>query len=243
MFLDDSPFERAQVRQALPMVAVPELPDDPSYFAHALLSAGYFETIAYTHEDAMRAAQYQASAKRQQLPAEGRDLSDYLRSLAMEIRITPFDDVNRPRIVQLINKTNQFNLTTRRYSEAEVIEIQANESGFATFQVRVRDVHGDHGMIGVVICRTEPKTWTIDTWLMSCRVLGRRVEFAVLNEVTRQALARGATELVGHYIPTQKNGMVSELFGKMGFKALHANGDGSTRWRLDLEGYRPFDTH
>lgn len=242
VFLDDSPFERAQVRQALPMVSVPELPDDPSYFPHALLSAGFFEAVSYTREDSMRADQYQANSTREKLLAQGRDLSDYLSSLEMEIQIAPFDEVNLPRIVQLINKTNQFNLTTRRYTEAAVVDMLKSESDFATFQVRVRDTHSDHGMIGVVICKVESQTWDIDSWLMSCRVLGRRVEFAVLNELVRQAKEQGATDLIGHYIPTHKNAMVSDLFSEMGFDQMDSSQDGSTVWRLRLEAYRPFET-
>jgi FkbH-like protein len=242
VFLDDSPFERAQVRRALPMVAVPELPEDPSYFCHALLSAGYFETTAYTREDSLRADQYQANAKLQQLSSEGRDLSDYLHSLEMRIHIAPFDDLNRPRIVQLINKTNQFNLTTRRYTEAEVFDFHSNRTDFSTFQIRVHDNLSDYGVIGVVICRVESQTWDIDTWLMSCRVLGRCVEFAVLNEVARQAIDQGASLLIGHYLPTEKNGMVSNLFFAMGFDRFDTSQDGATHWRLDLRTYRPFET-
>jgi FkbH-like protein len=242
VFLDDSPFERAQVRQALPMVAVPELSEDPSYFSHALLSAGYFETTSFTQEDSLRANQYQANAMRQQLISEGRDLSEYLNSLEMKIQITPFDDLNLSRIVQLINKTNQFNLTTRRYTEAEVVDFYTNGDNFSTFQVRVQDIYGDYGMIGVVICRIKLTIWDIDTWLMSCRVLGRCVEYEVLNAVVRQAIKSGATELIGHYIPTQKNGMVNNLFSAMGFECFDKNQDSSTHWRLKLKTYQPFET-
>ncbi|HVV60706.1 MAG TPA: HAD-IIIC family phosphatase, partial [Pseudolabrys sp.] len=154
VLLDDNPAERAQIRAALPMVAVPELPDDPSWFAWILTAAGYFEAVSFSAEDKLRAESYASDAQRAEVMAKSRNLGDYLASLEMVIRFAPFDEQGRQRITQLINKTNQFNLTTRRYTEAEVTAMEADPSVF-TLQVRLSDKFGDLGMIGVVICRPD----------------------------------------------------------------------------------------
>ncbi len=215
--LDDNPAERAQIRAALPMVAVPELPRDPSRYAWYLTSAGYFEAVTYSAEDAARADSYSADAHRAEVMAGARDLGDYLKSLEMTIRFAPFDAKGRQRIAQLINKTNQFNLTTRRYTEADVAAMEADNTAF-TLQVRLEDRFGDLGMIGVVICRAAGlDLWEIDTWLMSCRVLGRRVEEAMLTQIVEAARRRGIRRLLGSYLPTAKNGMVADHYTKLGF--------------------------
>ena len=152
--------------------------------------------------------------------------------------IRGFDAVGRTRIAQLINKSNQFNLTTRRYTEAEVRAMETDPGLFA-LQVRLADRFGDNGMISVVIFRKGEEEWTCDTWLMSCRVLGRRVEEAVLASVARAARAAGAKRLVGDYIPSEKNAMVREHFARMGFAPAGTAGAGGTRWILELAGYRP----
>jgi FkbH-like protein len=237
VMLDDNPAERAQIRAALPMVAVPELPSDPSRYAWYLAAAGYFEAVAFSVEDAARAESYASDARREEVKAGARDLGDYLSSLGMTIRLGSFDVANRKRIAQLINKTNQFNLTTRRYSEAEVEAMESDASLF-TLQVRLEDKFGDLGMIGVVICRPsgEDGAWDIDTWLMSCRVLGRRVEEAMLAKVAGAARARGAHKLIGHYLPTAKNAMVRDLFGRLGL-TLVEDGASGRRYELDLGAY------
>jgi FkbH-like protein len=235
VMLDDNPAERAQIRAALPMVAVPELPSDPSWFTWYLTAAGYFEAISYSREDAARADSYAADTMRADVMEKARYLGDYLSSLEMSIRFAPFDAAGRKRIAQLINKTNQFNLTTRRYTEADVTAMENSDSIF-TLQVRLADRFGDLGMIGVVICRqaATPDTWDIDTWLMSCRVLGRRVEEAMLARVVAAARARGARRLVGTYIPTAKNGMVRDHYAKLGF-ALIGEQDGIRRFELSID--------
>ena len=239
VLLDDNPAERAQVRAALPMVAVPELPDDPSGFAWHLMAAGYFEAVAFSAEDRLRADSYAADAQRASVMEKARDLGDYLTSLDMVIRFAPFDERGRQRISQLINKTNQFNLTTRRYTEAEVAAMERDEATF-TLQVRLADRFGDLGMIGVVICRkadTDDAAWEIDTWLMSCRVLGRKVEQAMLARVASEASARNVQRLIGRYIPTAKNGMVAEHYGKLGFALSDRLDIGVTLWNLSMAEY------
>ena len=234
VFLDDNPVERDLVRRTLPEVAVPELPEDPSLYPMALSAAGYFEAVALSAEDRQRAAFYEGNARRVALQAGVTDLDSYLRTLQMEITFQPFDAVGRTRIAQLIGKSNQFNLTTRRYTEAQVAEIERDPQAF-TLQVRLTDTIGDNGMISVVICRhTAPDTWTIDTWLMSCRVLGRGVEQMVLREIGWHAERAGVRRLVGEYRPTERNMMVREHYEKLGFIQLSGSGEGPTEWEIRL---------
>jgi len=238
VFLDDNPAERERVRQELPEVAVPEVGDEPSDYVRILSLAGYFEAIAFGDEDRKRADMYQANAQRASALQKVGNLDEYLASLDMVCTIQPFDDLGRARIAQLINKSNQFNLTTRRYTEADVAAIQADPNRF-TMQVRLVDRFGDNGMISVVIFDKGGDTWHCDTWLMSCRVLGRRVEEAVLAEVAAAAAAAGATRLTGEWIPTAKNAMVEKHFEKLGFAFAGEREGGGACWVLDLAGYTP----
>ena len=238
VFLDDNPVERGIVRQMLPEVAVPELPADPAYYARTLAAAGYFESISFSEEDRHRAEFYERNAQRVALKNSVGDVQAYYSSLGMEIHFAPFDPVGRSRIVQLINKSNQFNLTTRRYSEAEVAALEEDADCF-TLQVRLKDVFGDNGMISVVICRPEsPQAWAIDTWLMSCRVLGRTVEQMVLRELILRARERGITKLIGRYIPSGRNDMVKDHYAELGFSASER----ADHWSLDVSLLEPTAT-
>ncbi|HME26589.1 MAG TPA: HAD-IIIC family phosphatase [Acetobacteraceae bacterium] len=233
VFLDDNPAERALVRRLLPEVAVPELPADPALYARTLLAAGYFEATTFSAEDRKRAEFYQDNAQRVALQKQAGDLDAYLASLDMTITFQPFDAPGRARIAQLINKSNQFNLTTRRYSEQEVKDAEFDPSCF-TLQVRLSDTFGDNGMISVVICRPAgAASWEIDTWLMSCRVLGRKVEQAVLSELVAAARQRGITRLVGAYRPTERNRLVEDHYAKLGFTRQGDAPDGATVWTLE----------
>ena len=238
VFLDDNPMERDLVRRMLPQVGVPEVAEDPSTFARTLAAAGYFESVAFSKEDRERAEMYQNNAERVALQKQAGDIDSYLASLEMEIDFAPFDRTGRARISQLINKSNQFNLTTRRYSEAEVAAAEEDASAF-TLQVRLVDKFGDNGMISVIICRAAgADTWEIDTWLMSCRVLGRKVEAMVLREILEQARQAGMQRLVGVYRPTEKNALVREHYHKLGF-SLISEVDGETRWEMDTSVHIP----
>ena len=233
VLLDDNPAERALVRQLLPQVAVPELPDDPALFARTLLASGYFEAVAFSAEDRRRAAFYEDNARRIALRDQAADLGTYLASLEMVMTVQPFDEPGRNRIVQLINKSNQYNLTTRRYTEREVEEAQ-RDPDCVTLQVRLRDKFGDNGMISVVICRRVGRDWHVDTWLMSCRVLGRRVEDAVLQELLLQARRRGIDRIIGVYHPTERNKLVEDHYAKLGFALVERRQDGTTVWQLSV---------
>ncbi|HXZ55397.1 MAG TPA: HAD-IIIC family phosphatase [Burkholderiales bacterium] len=238
VFLDDNPVERGLVRELLPEVAVPELPDDPALYARTLLSAGYFEAIAFSAEDRGRADAYRDNTHREALRESASSIEDYLRSLKTVVDFRPFDPVGRGRIAQLIAKSNQFNLTTRRYSEAEVARMEGDPSRF-TLQVRVADVFGDSGMVCVVICVREGDDWRIDTWLMSCRVLGRMVEEAVLGELVRHAREGGVRRLLGTYLPTDRNQLVEDHYGRLGFALLERNESGASHWALAVDKYTP----
>ena len=240
VLLDDNPVERAQVREALPEVAVPELPEDPAFYAQTLLAAGYFEAVAFTGEDRERANQYQLNAERAQALGAATDLSSYLRSLQMRAICGPFDSIGRMRITQLINKTNQFNLTTRRYSESEVSVLEEASSGL-TLQVRLIDRFGDNGMIAAVICRADGADWVIDTWLMSCRVLNRCVEHAILNYVASRARAAGIHALIGEYLRTERNGMVKDHYARLGFTQLEID-DYRSLWQLEVASFVSVNT-
>ena len=235
VFLDDNPVERGLVRQLLPQVAVPELPMQAALYARTLAAAGYFEAVAVSGEDFRRALLYQDNARRAELQQQVGGLDAYLESLDMTIAFQPFDEVGRTRIVQLINKSNQYNLTTRRYTDREVADAE-NDPPVFTMQVRLTDIFGDNGMISVVICRPQgTDEWNVDTWLMSCRVLGRRVEHAVLSELLQHARAAGIRTLSGEYRPTDRNTLVVDHYAKLGFTKVGDDGSGLTRWQLPVD--------
>lgn len=237
VFLDDNPVERQRVRDALPSVAVPELPDDPAYYPRVLAAAGYFESIAFSEEDRQRNASYQANAQRIEAFESLGSLDEYLKSLAMVMQLRPFDTRGLPRIVQLINKTNQFNLTTRRHDQQAVTAMLANPD-YLTLQARLADAYGDNGMIAVIIGRQSAAELDIDTFLMSCRVLERRVEHCLMNALVAQARARGVRRINASYLPTARNGIVAELYGELGFSQQQPGADsGATHWRLDVDAY------
>jgi FkbH-like protein len=236
VFLDDNPVERGQVRRELPMVAVPELTADPADYPRLLAAGGWFEAITFGDDDRVRADAYRANAERAAFAGTS-DMAGYLASLDMVADVRPFDSVNRARIAQLINKSNQFNLTTRRYTEREVAAMEADDS-LITRQFRLADRFGDNGMIAVVILRPAGTgVFEIDTWLMSCRVLGRRMEEATLAQIVAAARARGADTLLGRYLPTAKNAMVADHYDKLGFALVERGDDGSSLWRLALADY------
>jgi FkbH-like protein len=239
VFLDDNPAERGLVRKLLPQVAVPELPEDPAYYARTLSAAGYFEAVAFAAEDLKRAGFYQDNARRANLQRQVGGVDAYLASLEMTITFQPFDATGRARIVQLINKSNQYNLTTRRYTEPEVTAAEKDPAVF-TLQVRLADTFGDNGMISVVICRPcEAGAWEIDTWLMSCRVLGRKVEHMVLREILDRARAAGIQKLSGAYRPTDRNKLVADHYSRLGFTKVREEESGLTYWDLPVETASP----
>jgi len=240
VFLDDNPFERNLVRRELPEVAVPEVPDDAAFYAQTLADAGYFESTSLSEEDFARGAQYQANAQRSSALAEHSDMAGYLASLDMRLLWSPFDELNLTRIVQLTNKTNQFNLTTRRTTEEEVRARMAAPDKL-TLQFRLLDRFGDNGIIALVEGSLAGDTLTVDSWLMSCRVLKREVERATLQVLAEEAKRMGATRLVGLYRPTAKNAMVADHYRTLGFTHLSDDAEGGSAWTLHLQDLVPAD--
>jgi FkbH-like protein len=239
VFVDDNPFERNLVRRELPMVAVPEVGEDPVGFTAAISDAGYFEALAITDEDRERTAQYHGNRARDALRRSTTDLEGYLRGLEMRLVWRRFDRIGLARTVQLINKSNQFNLTTRRYTEVEVLAVMDDPDAFG-LQLRLIDRFGDNGVIAIIIGRKAgDRDLLIDTWLMSCRVLGRQVEEATLDLIARQAKLLGARRLIGEYIPTKKNGMVKDHYAKLGFTVMETTPAGGSCAVLDLRGFVP----
>ena len=241
-FIDDNPFERNLVRQELPMVAVPEVSDDPTGYPVALADAGYFEGLAVTDEDRERTSQYQGNKARDALKAAVTDLPSYLRGLEMQLVWKRFDKIGQQRIVQLINKSNQFNLTTKRYTDEDIVAVMADPDAFG-LQLRLTDRFGDNGIIAIIVGRLlANKDLYIDTWLMSCRVLGRQVEPTTLNLIAQEAAKLGARRLVGEYIPTKKNAMVKEHYARLGFTVMETDEAGGNRNILDLAAFTPAET-
>ena len=242
VFVDDNPFERNLVRRELPMVAVPEVTDDPVSYVRALSDAGYFEGLAVTDEDRERTGQYRGNQAREALRASATDIESYLRGLEMQLVWRPFDRIGLQRTVQLINKSNQFNLTTRRYTEEDVLAVMADRDAFG-LQLRLLDRFGDNGVIAIVIGRLrDGDAVYIDTWLMSCRVLGRQVEPTTLNLIAQESRRLGARRLIGEYIPTKKNGMVRDHYERLGFTLVEAREDGGSVSMLDLAAFTPAAT-
>ncbi|MEO9384755.1 HAD-IIIC family phosphatase [Chromobacterium phragmitis] len=238
VFADDNPFERELVRREAPQVAVLEMPQDPSSYRDVLSQAGWFESISFTDEDRNRNAQYSANKQRELLKGQT-DLVTYLRSLDMKLHAEGFGAMNRSRVTQLVNKTNQFNLTTPRYTELEIEAFEKSNSGFNA-AYRLVDSFGDNGIISVLICESSDEhTWDVNTWLMSCRVLGRQVERAILNHIVSNARAKNISALRGVYIPTDRNMMVKDHYKNLGFTSFH---DGAIeRWVLAVDSFVPFD--
>lgn len=238
VFIDDNPFERALVRRELPMVSVPELPEDPSHYARCIADAGYFEAITLTTEDLMRANQYQANVARNAIQLDVTDIGSYLKNLEMVLHWKNFDHIGLQRIVQLANKTNQFNLTTRRYTTNDIMAVMADEKAFG-IQLRLIDKFGDNGIIAIVIGQMQGADLIIDAWLMSCRVLGRQVENATLNIIISESKRLNASRIIGRYVPTEKNSMVKSHYEKMGFSpAKKMNGEDNI-FELDLKNIIP----
>jgi FkbH-like protein len=226
------------------MVAVPEFPADPTLWPATLAAAGYFESLRLTKEDLERSGQYQANLQRSSLMASATDLESYLRSLAMRAIWNRFDRSGQARIVQLINKTNQFNLTTRRVTDEDVAALIEDERAL-TLQIRLTDSFGDNGIIAVVIGLFQPGTRDIriDTWLMSCRVLGRRMEQTTLNLIAQQARSLGCERLIGVYRPTAKNAMVRDHYPRLGFSPIGTpDGHSDAEYVLALDGWTELPT-
>jgi FkbH-like protein len=233
VFVDDNPAERALVADQLPEVAVPEVGSDVSRFAGILERERYFELDRLVSDDLNRAAYYTANAQRSNSQAGFQNYGEFLASLEMIAEIAPFSSVYLERITQLINKTNQFNLTTKRYTGAEV-ESFAHDPACITLYGRLADKFGDNGLVSVLVGRAHDATVELDLWLMSCRVLNREMELAMFDTLVEQCQARGIRKIVGVYIPSKKNGMVARHYENFGFTRGEVTAEGRQLWHYDI---------
>jgi FkbH-like protein len=237
-FLDDSAFERNLVRELAPDVCVPELPEDPAEFVPYLESLNLFETTQFSDEDRRRADFYRENTQREEEQRRYSDVGEYLVGLEMEAAFERFDDLQLPRIAQLVLRTNQFNLTTIRHSAAELRDF-ADDPDVFPFYVTLADRFGDNGLISVVIGRRDGDRLELETWLMSCRVISRRLEEFVLDQLVEVARSEGLARLSGRYVPTRKNGLVAGHYDRLGFRRVGEEDDGSSTWVLGVEDHVP----
>jgi len=233
-FLDDNPAESAWVRSQESDVTVIDLPEDPMDYARTLREAAVFERLTVSAEDRERNRYYSEQRQREHLKREGASLEDFYRSLSTTVEIAPVTAATMPRVAQLTQKTNQFNMTTKRYSEQEIAAMAA-KPGCSVYSVGVRDRFGDNGITGVAIIREISAAHEIDTFLLSCRVIGRTVETAVLAYLAQKARESGAVKLAGDFVPTKKNTPAREVYRAHGFRCVSESETGS-RWELDLAG-------
>ncbi|MFQ8702566.1 MAG: HAD-IIIC family phosphatase [Eisenbergiella sp.] len=235
VFADDNPAEREIVRQQTAGVTAPEI-GRPEDYIRVLDRGGYFEVTSLSDDDRKRNEMYQANLKREQQQASFADYADYLRSLEMTRVVRPFEPVYMGRIAQLTNKSNQFNLTTQRFTQAQIEQMAADEK-YITLYGKLADKFGDNGVVSVVIAEKDGDCAHIRLWLMSCRVLKRDMELAMLDGLAERCLAEGISTLYGYYYPTAKNNMVREFYGQLGFERISEDEAGNTGWKLSLTGY------
>ncbi len=231
-FLDDNPFEREQARAALPEITVIDIPQNPGEYAAIVRDCPVFERLTLSDEDQQRTAMYAEQRQRADAEHSFQSKEDFFRFLEQEAELCPVSDLTLARIAQLTQKTNQFNLTTRRYSEAQIAEM-AKQPGWNIFSIRVRDRFGDHGVVGVAIAHDQGEQCEVDTFLLSCRVIGRTVETALLAHIAKSAVKRGCKRLVGWFLPTKKNAPARDFYPQHQFELVEQNRDGSL-WSLDL---------
>jgi FkbH-like protein len=243
VFVDDNPAERAIVEAQIPGIAVPDVGSEVSKFIAIIEANRYFEQLSMAREDLDRARLYEENAKRATLESKFANYGEYLDSLEMTAEIDTFNSTYMERITQLTNKSNQFNLTTRRYTLAE-IESTAADGNHIGIYGRLTDRFGDNGLISVVLGAIEGRKLHLDLWLMSCRVLKREMEIAMLDSLVARARERNIREIVGYYFPTSKNAMVADHYPKLGFQPLSKDeSTGSTVWVLDITTYEPRSRH
>lgn len=235
VFVDDNPAEREIVRQQTPRAAVPEIGEKPEQYIQAIDKMGYFEVTDLSSDDAARTEMYRQNAARSRAETSFADYGEYLRSLEMRAEIRAFEPLYFSRIAQLTNKSNQFNLTTRRFTQAE-IEAMAADGKYVTLYGKLADKFGDNGVVSVVAGEKTEGRLDIILWLMSCRVLKRDMEFAMMDVLAEQCREQGIDEIRGYYYPTAKNGMVRDFYEKQGFAKISEDETGNTVWRLDISG-------
>jgi len=242
VFVDDNPAERAIVEAQVPGIAVPDVGNEVAKYPSILDAARYFEPVSLGQEDMVRAQFYEENSQRAKLEQKFANYGEYLDSLEMTAEIDVFNATYMERIAQLTNKTNQFNLTTRRYTLAE-IQAAAADSKQVGIYGKLTDRFGENGLISIVLGRLEDTDLHLDLWLMSCRVLKRDMEIAMLDGLVERAQQKGAKRLIGYYFPTAKNGMVADHYEKLGFSPVQLDTAIATTWSLDVTNYEPRSRH
>ena len=232
VFVDDNPAEREIVRQEVPGAAVPEITKVEEYI-RVLDRSGFFEVTNFSEDDLKRNEMYLANEQRNRMQKNFSDYGDYLRSLEMKARIGAFDPAYFSRIAQLTNKSNQFNLTTHRYSQSEIEQIAADPQ-YLTLCGRLEDKFGDNGVVSIVIGRKEKDVLHIELWLMSCRVLKRGMEYAMMDTLVKQCRDCGIRQIYGYFYPTAKNAMVKDFYALQGFEKLEEDADGNAKWSFRI---------
>ena len=238
VFLDDNPFERNMVRENIPGITVPELPEDPGKYLEYLYSLNLFETASYSQADKDRTKQYQVEAKRVSLAKTFANEADFLKSLNMVSTVSGFTKFNTPRVAQLSQRSNQFNLRTIRYTEADITAMAENPD-VIDLSFTLEDKFGDNGLIAVIIMKKQDdETLFVDTWFMSCRVLKRGMENFTLNTMVECAKGKGYKRIIGEYLPTPKNKMVEQHYPNLGFAPSEIAPEGA-KYVLDVDSYQP----
>lgn len=232
VFVDDNPAEREIVRQEVPGAAVPEITKVEEYI-RVLDRSGFFEVTNFSEDDLKRNEMYLANEQRNRMQKNFSDYGDYLRSLEMKAKIGAFDPAYFSRIAQLTNKSNQFNLTTHRYSQSEIEQIAADPQ-YLTLCGRLEDKFGDNGVVSIVIGRKEKDVLQIELWLMSCRVLKRDMEYAMMDTLVKQCRDCGIRQIYGYFYPTAKNAMVKDFYALQGFEKLEEDVDGNAKWSFRI---------
>lgn len=232
VFVDDNPAEREIIRQNLPGVAVPEM-DKPEEYLKTLDRSGFFEVTGFSEDDTKRNEMYKANQERKKMQDNFADYGEYLKSLDMKAEIGAFVPLYMARIAQLTNKSNQFNLTTKRLSQAD-IEHMAEDSSYITLYGKLADKFGDNGVVSVVIGKIKEDALHIELWLMSCRVLKRDMEFAMMDRLTEECKKRGIARIYGYYYPTAKNKMVENFYGLQGFTLKNRDNEGNAEWEYEI---------
>lgn len=237
VFVDNNQVERDFIRKTLPDISVPELSNDSSNYGRDLIFPGYFEVTNFSKEDKNRSSYYAANIKRQDLKNKSLSLKHYLKTLEMRANLKSFDKKNIDRIEQLIQRSNQFNFTTKRYQKKEILKLITASKKYYTLQSNLEDKFGDNGIVSLVIGKKERSSMNIDTWVMSCRVFSRTLENTILNKIIHDMKKLKIRHLVGEYIKTQKNKIVENLYKEMGFTCLIKNKNYS-KWSLDIRKYK-----
>jgi FkbH-like protein len=231
VFFDDNPVERDLIKQTLPEVLVVDLPKSPFFYRKTLEEINDFNVLSLTDEDKKRGEMYFARSKRKEMETKHQSLDDFIKTLEIKVKIDLVNEFSRPRVTRLINKTNQYNLTTRRYTEEEVKEMLENPQSFSLYSLQVSDKFGDEGIVGVAIVKKEKEKFIIDSFLMSCRVIGRQIENAFIIRILKDAKKANINQVIGEFIPTKKNSMVTNFYKDQEFEKI---ADSNNQWIIHL---------